>query len=215
LYWHVTIVENCYSVSLIGNEAVFPTHARKRYVCYSMKFSVACLWPRIPLKFDISGLNLLSLRATYKWRSRKDWRIRRSQWEKSRFYCLGHSSLGLLFWRITCKALWNLQTLKRQENKKIALKHVTWHYKICGIGNVHVSLSSVKYAFDTEHRTPAWNKTLTELYKSINMVHSLGYRSGGPGSIPGTTKFSEKKKISSGSETGSTQPRAYNWGATW
>jgi hypothetical protein len=34
----------------------------------------------------------------------------------------------------------------------------------------------------------------------------LGYRSGGPGSIPGTTRI---KKIS-GSGTGSTQPREYN-----
>jgi hypothetical protein len=39
----------------------------------------------------------------------------------------------------------------------------------------------------------------------------LGYRSGGPGSIPGTTR---KKKVV-GSGTGSTQPREYNWGATW
>jgi hypothetical protein len=38
----------------------------------------------------------------------------------------------------------------------------------------------------------------------------LGYRSGGPGSIPGTTR-----KKSSGSWTGSTQPREYNWGAMW
>jgi hypothetical protein len=42
------------------------------------------------------------------------------------------------------------------------------------------------------------------------VVRVLGYRSGGPGSIPGTTK----KKKSSGSGTGSTQPREYNWGAT-
>jgi hypothetical protein len=35
------------------------------------------------------------------------------------------------------------------------------------------------------------------------VVRVLGYRSGGPGSIPGTTK-------SSGSGTGSTQPREYN-----
>jgi hypothetical protein len=40
------------------------------------------------------------------------------------------------------------------------------------------------------------------------VVRVLGYRSGGPGSIPGTTRFSEKK--SSGSEKGSTQPREYN-----
>jgi hypothetical protein len=37
------------------------------------------------------------------------------------------------------------------------------------------------------------------------VVRVLGYRSGGPGSIPGTTK-----KKSSGSGTGSTQPREYN-----
>jgi hypothetical protein len=38
------------------------------------------------------------------------------------------------------------------------------------------------------------------------VVRVLGYRSGGPGSIPGTTR----KKKSSGSGTGSTQPRDYN-----
>jgi hypothetical protein len=42
------------------------------------------------------------------------------------------------------------------------------------------------------------------------VVRVLGYRSGGPGSIPGTTR-----KKCSGSGTGSTQPREYNWGATW
>jgi hypothetical protein len=36
-------------------------------------------------------------------------------------------------------------------------------------------------------------------------VRVLGYRSGGPGSIPGTTR-----KKSSESGTGSTQPREYN-----
>jgi hypothetical protein len=43
------------------------------------------------------------------------------------------------------------------------------------------------------------------------VVRVLGYRSGGPGSIPGTTR----KKKSSGSGTGCTQPREHNWGATW
>jgi hypothetical protein len=45
------------------------------------------------------------------------------------------------------------------------------------------------------------------------VVRVLGYRFGGPGSIPGTTRFSGKKKerkTSSGSGTGSTQPREYN-----
>jgi hypothetical protein len=37
------------------------------------------------------------------------------------------------------------------------------------------------------------------------VVRVLGYRSGGPGSIPGTTR----KKTSSGSGTGSTQPLEY------
>jgi hypothetical protein len=37
------------------------------------------------------------------------------------------------------------------------------------------------------------------------VVRVLGYRSGGPGSIPGTAK-----KKSSGSGTGSIQPREYN-----
>jgi hypothetical protein len=45
------------------------------------------------------------------------------------------------------------------------------------------------------------------------VVRVLGYRSGGPGSIPGTTR--KKKKKSSGSGTGSTQSREYNWEATW
>jgi hypothetical protein len=38
------------------------------------------------------------------------------------------------------------------------------------------------------------------------LVIVLGYRSGGPGSIPGITR----KKKSSGSGTGSTHPREYN-----
>jgi hypothetical protein len=41
------------------------------------------------------------------------------------------------------------------------------------------------------------------------VVRVFGYRSGGPSSIPCTTS-----KKSSGSRTGSTQPREYNWGAT-
>jgi hypothetical protein len=41
------------------------------------------------------------------------------------------------------------------------------------------------------------------------VVRVLDYRSGGPGSIPDTTR-----KKSSGSGTGSTQPREYNRGAT-
>jgi hypothetical protein len=42
------------------------------------------------------------------------------------------------------------------------------------------------------------------------VVRVLGFRSGGPGSIPGTIR-----KKSSGPGTRSTQPRNYSWGATW
>jgi hypothetical protein len=45
------------------------------------------------------------------------------------------------------------------------------------------------------------------------VVRVLGYRFGGPGSIPGTTRLSggkKKRKTSSGSGTGSTQPCEYN-----
>jgi hypothetical protein len=52
---------------------------------------------------------------------------------------------------------------------------------------------------------------LNETYNKVRIgKHFLGYRSWGPGSIPGTTRFSGKKKRkenSSGSGTGSTQPR--------
>jgi hypothetical protein len=44
------------------------------------------------------------------------------------------------------------------------------------------------------------------------VVRILGYRSGGLGSIPATTRT---KKKSSGSGTESAQPREYNWVATW
>jgi hypothetical protein len=43
------------------------------------------------------------------------------------------------------------------------------------------------------------------------VVRVPGYRSTGPGSIPGATNFLR----TSGSGTGTTQPREYNWGATF
>jgi hypothetical protein len=45
---------------------------------------------------------------------------------------------------------------------------------------------------------------------TASMVRVSGYRSRGPGSISGATRFLR----SSGSGTGSTQPREYNSGAT-
>jgi hypothetical protein len=48
-------------------------------------------------------------------------------------------------------------------------------------------------------------KCFANFYRPCGLVvRVLGYRSGGPGSIPGTTKKS------SGSGTGSTRPREYN-----
>jgi hypothetical protein len=62
--------------------------------------------------------------------------------------------------------------------------------------------------------TDSWSK-FSQGFRYIDrlwglVVRVLGYRSGGPGSISGTTR-----KKSSGSGTGSTQPREYNWGAIW
>jgi hypothetical protein len=63
-------------------------------------------------------------------------------------------------------------------------------------------------------RTPCWDNfdfpsgCIDRLCGLV--VRVLGYRSGGPASIPGTTI-----KKSSGSETGSTETLEYNWGATW
>jgi hypothetical protein len=50
---------------------------------------------------------------------------------------------------------------------------------------------------------PRQQQNFDRLYGLVVIV--LGYRSGGPGSIPGTTR-----KKSSGSGTGSTQTREYN-----
>jgi hypothetical protein len=51
------------------------------------------------------------------------------------------------------------------------------------------------------------------------VVRVLGYRFGGPGfdsqAIQVFPKKKKKRKTSSGSGTGFTQPREYNWGATW
>jgi hypothetical protein len=107
------------------------------------------------------GLHLFSSWATYRHCSRQGWWIIQSQRRKSRFYCLGQSSLGLVFYHITCKALWNLQTLKRLENQILQWNtwpNITnfWTFIYRSIWTVYVSLSCViKYTFATERRTPA------------------------------------------------------------
>jgi hypothetical protein len=53
--------------------------------------------------------------------------------------------------------------------------------------------------------------TVMSYYRLCGLVVKLpGYRFRGPGSIPGATRFFLR---SSGSGTGSTQPRDDNWGA--
>jgi hypothetical protein len=68
----------------------------------------------------------------------------------------------------------------------------TWH---------HSFILTAPYAVDA-----LFGHTVVLRYRLCGLVvRVLGYRSGGPGSIPGTTR-----KKSSGSGTGPTQPREYN-----
>jgi hypothetical protein len=53
--------------------------------------------------------------------------------------------------------------------------------------------------------TGFWDVEGVDIKTNFTIVRVLGYRSGGPGSIPGTTR----KKKCSGSGTGCTQPREY------
>jgi hypothetical protein len=78
----------------------------------------------------------------------------------------------------------------------IYYKMYMWNTISCEAGKKHILFKSVYYSIYYIDR-------LCGL-----VVRVLGYRSGGPGSIPGTTR---KKK----SGTGSTQLHEYNWGATW
>jgi hypothetical protein len=54
--------------------------------------------------------------------------------------------------------------------------------------------------WDPEHQTTLYEDSFTFTLSICKdrlcglMVRVLGYRSGGPGSIPGTTRFSEEKK---------------------
>jgi uncharacterized membrane protein YgcG len=91
--------------------------------------------------------------------------------------------------------------------------HTTCTALTCLAGQLKVNWIVVK---ETVQLGPVW---LHGLFTFISVrvgppLWSGGQRSGGPGSIPGTTRFSGGGS-SSGSGTGSTQPREYNWGATW
>jgi hypothetical protein len=80
------------------------------------------------------------------------------------------------------------------------------HYNYCLLFAVYIADGSSGYK--------SRNKNMHYDRLCGLVVRVLGYRSGGPGSIPGTARFSGKKKKrkenSSGSGTGSTQPREYN-----
>jgi hypothetical protein len=73
----------------------------------------------------------------------------------------------------------------------LCLVHVK-NYALCMYTDIYLSFL---------YRVSVMNDRLCGL-----VVRVPGYRYGGPGSIPGATVFSE----SSGSGTGSTQPREYN-----
>jgi hypothetical protein len=57
-----------------------------------------------------------------------------------------------------------------------------------------------------------WSVQIMKFLVCGLVVRVPGYRSRDPGSIPGATIFFLR---SNRSETGSTPPREYNWGATW
>jgi hypothetical protein len=59
------------------------------------------------------------------------------------------------------------------------------------------------------HPLYSWLWGLSDRLRGL-VVRVPGYRPGGPGSIPDITR--KKCRVSG---TGSTQPREYNWGATW
>jgi hypothetical protein len=88
-----------------------------------------------------------------------------------------------------------------------------------GFGLVPGFTGHLRLATTSNNESSGVYKVCTSLWHALNflpamsspgrlcglVVRVLGYRSGGPGSIPGTTR-----KKSSGSGTGSTQPREYN-----
>jgi hypothetical protein len=83
----------------------------------------------------------------------------------------------------------------------LEFQHTTWRYTPEDKTSLTTAMNTVSYICKV---------MVTEDRLCGLAVRVLGYRSGGPGSIPGTTR-----KKSSGSGTGSTQPREHNWGATW
>jgi hypothetical protein len=105
------------------------------------------------------------------------------------------------------------------QNKKIVVSAFSWRKLI---QNQSALISEVTYydflfiALRDPTGIPSGNSA--SLFTSLDrlcglVVRVLGYGFGGPGSIPGTTRFSGKKKkrkTSSGSGTGFTQPREYN-----
>jgi hypothetical protein len=81
-----------------------------------------------------------------------------------------------------------------------------WLHAYCLKNNYnlyHSSFTEIIYASALKNRGNYLYHLVYQLTASV--VRVLGYRSGGPGSIPGTTP-----KKSSGPGTGSTQPREYN-----
>jgi hypothetical protein len=76
------------------------------------------------------------------------------------------------------------------------------------VGKVRLRTQTMEFFSSSSSSSSSSSGSSSNLCGLVDRVP--GYRSRGPGSIPDATK-----KKSSGSGTGSTQPREYNWGATW
>jgi hypothetical protein len=128
-------------------------------------------------------------------------------------------------WRVQtsrpCKVLFVLPTpcMPTPEADRFCSQHDCFHFLRCTAVQLHKvsrqlclprpkpSSSKCQRGFPFHgswDRNFAFRFVIFALNRLCGLV-VLGYRSGGPGSIPGTTR-----KKSSGSGTGSTQPREYN-----
>jgi hypothetical protein len=140
------------------------------------------------------------------------WRLDSHSWFLCSLNTFPHC--GLLFWyqcfrRIHCLYL---QWGKYITNEKF--KHINCNTPI-KFQEIHKLLTSVCNKGELSQR---WKESIY-LFLFTNLDHLcglvvrvLGYRSGGLGSIPGTTR---KKKNVVGLERGALSLMSTNWGATW
>jgi hypothetical protein len=95
----------------------------------------------------------------------------------------------------------SLQLLGQKRLSEVYVLNDILH-SLCRLG--HVTLFEIRMHMAQRKKKFIFLKVKLDRLCGL-VVRVLGYRSGGPGSIPGTTR----KKKCSGSETWSTQPREY------